>query len=99
MICCNCGEQNNHPLPERWPIDRRISKDCHSLLGGRMIEIEPVAMQRDTLGESVPRSVKLVSEDGTAHGCQLAAYLMLAARDQSQLKKRLSFDTSHHAVL
>ena len=64
-----------------------------------MIEFEPVTMQRNALGESVPRSVKLVSEDRTAHGCQLAAYLMLAARDQSQLKKRLSFGTRHHAVL
>jgi hypothetical protein len=36
--------------------------------------------------------------NGTAHGCQLAAYLILAARDQSQLKERLSFEQNAGTV-
>ncbi len=36
--------------------------------------------------------------NGTTHGCQLAAYLILAARDQSQLKERLSFEQNSGTV-
>jgi hypothetical protein len=36
--------------------------------------------------------------NGTAHGCQLAAYLILAARDQSQFKERLSFEQNAGTV-
>ena len=36
--------------------------------------------------------------NGTAHGCQLAAYLILASRDQSQFKERLSFEQNSGTI-